>query len=253
MCYNNRVARPHSQAAKTSPSHGEGVGSIPAGVTKTEAGQSWTVLLLFCPPAGLRKDTSNCIDSLMGNGYPSYRISDPSAPISPKCSLRPSTPRGLGGVQIPAAPTASDAEGRIDCPAFVFSPSGSEKRHFKLHGCPAWGTDSPHTAKTPDCADFPKMQFEAEHAPRARRGSDSRGSHRIRRRRMHRLSCFCFVPPMGLRKDTSNFTDRVSQKQDGSSNHPVLFILDQRSARHPCSPFFHAFWSPAGRSKCPFR
>ena len=26
--------RPHSQAAKTSPSHGEGVGSIPAGVTK---------------------------------------------------------------------------------------------------------------------------------------------------------------------------------------------------------------------------
>ncbi len=27
---------PHSQAAKTSPSHGEGVGSIPAGVTKTK-------------------------------------------------------------------------------------------------------------------------------------------------------------------------------------------------------------------------
>ena len=34
--YNNRVARtwPLSQAAKTSPSHGEGMGSIPVRVTK---------------------------------------------------------------------------------------------------------------------------------------------------------------------------------------------------------------------------
>ena len=38
MWYNNQVARtwPLSQAAKTSPSHGEGMGSIPVGVTKKE-------------------------------------------------------------------------------------------------------------------------------------------------------------------------------------------------------------------------
>ena len=37
VCYNMQVVRtwPHSQAAKTSPSHGEGVGSIPTGVTKS--------------------------------------------------------------------------------------------------------------------------------------------------------------------------------------------------------------------------
>ena len=38
MWYNNQVARtwPLSQAAKTSPSHGEGMGSIPVGVTKKD-------------------------------------------------------------------------------------------------------------------------------------------------------------------------------------------------------------------------
>ena len=52
MCYNSQVARtwPLSQAAKTSPSHGEGMGSIPVGVTKKKAHRKRGVLS-FCAPS----------------------------------------------------------------------------------------------------------------------------------------------------------------------------------------------------------
>ena len=52
MCYNNQVARtwPLSQAAKTSPSHGEGMGSIPVGVTKKKAHRKRGALS-FCAPS----------------------------------------------------------------------------------------------------------------------------------------------------------------------------------------------------------
>ncbi len=57
LCYNSRVARtwPHSQAAKTSPSHGEGVGSIPAGVTKTKQHGLRPCCFVLVTPGGLEK------------------------------------------------------------------------------------------------------------------------------------------------------------------------------------------------------
>ena len=53
MWYNNQVARtwPLSQAAKTSPSHGEGMGSIPVGVTKKENAPQTRGVFFFGDPS----------------------------------------------------------------------------------------------------------------------------------------------------------------------------------------------------------
>ena len=60
LCYNVKVARnaaqkwPLSQAAKTSPSHGEGMGSIPVGVTKQKVLQTRSTFFV-CNPLSVKE------------------------------------------------------------------------------------------------------------------------------------------------------------------------------------------------------
>ena len=80
--------RPHSQAAKTSPSHGEGVGSIPAGVTKRNKSELFrrsklvricffTVCLARSAPRGaLLADYSPLLQIILNRAEQIKRIND---------------------------------------------------------------------------------------------------------------------------------------------------------------------------------
>ncbi len=112
-------ARPHSQAAKTSPSHGEGVGSIPAGVTKIKAGWSKTVLLYFVPRRSC-KSTSNCKGFLFGEQRPTTEPSKRRA-TNAHCSLLPSSARRGSDSR-----WGHQNKSRMvkDHPAFILCPGG---------------------------------------------------------------------------------------------------------------------------------